>query len=167
MQEFYFDPAYLAFQKRKLAELDVAQIGRDRKRRIEGRKRVRQDHKTYADNLREHADAHSWKKPKNSDLKANAIKHKERQEATKRMAVSRSNRSRAAASEEREIVDDVFAATDPLDWGSEASQTAPQVSAVTAPYLWATHPMPSGLLLLSIVNTENGPAPFLLHVSCN
>ncbi len=145
MQEFYFDPAYLAFQKAKLAELDVGQIARDRLRRIEGRKRVRQDHKTYADNLREYADTRSWKKPKSSVLKENANMHKERKDATLRMAVSRSQR--AAASQD-EVVD-VFSATDALDWGSQASQrapqVAPQVAATTAPRLWATHPLPFGL----------------------
>ncbi len=95
MQEFYFDSAYLRFQKERLAELDVEQVFRDRQRRIDGNKRVRQEHKTYADNLRLHAESHQWTKPKNSVLKENAAKHKERKDATGRMAASRSHRAAA------------------------------------------------------------------------
>ena len=113
-QEFYFCAAYLAFQKEKLADLDVCQIARDRQRRIEGRKRVRQEHKTYADTVRAHAESHKWKKPKNSVIKENDAKQKERKDATQRMANSRGRR---AAGDD----DDVFHGTDILDWGSQPS----------------------------------------------
>jgi len=147
MQEFYFDSAYLRFQKEKLAELDVEQVFRDRQRRIDGNKRVRQEHKTYADNLRLHADSHQWKKPKSSVLKENAAKHKERKETTKRMVASRSNRAAASQAEVAvEDVVDVFSATDPINWESQASQQpASQAATYTAPRLWSTHPMPAGL----------------------
>ena len=140
MQEFYFCAAYLAFQKEKLADLDVSQISRDRRRRIEGRKRVRQEHKTYAENLRAHAASHDWTKPKNSVIKENAAKHRERKDATQRMAISRSRRAEQSQAED----DDVFRATDELDWGSQASLQPVPVT-VTASRVWSTHPLPSGL----------------------
>ena len=144
MQEFYFDSAYLRFQKERLGELDVEQVFRDRQRRIDGNKRVRQEHKTYADKLRLHADSHSWTKPKNSVLKENAAKHKERKDATGRMAASRSQRAAASAEAEEDV--DVFNATVPINWGSQASQQpASQPPTYTAPRLWATHLMPAGL----------------------
>ncbi len=108
LQEFYFCAAYLAFQKEKLADLDVSRIAKDRRRRIEGRKRVRQEHKTYADNLRAHAATHEWNKPKNSVIKENAAKHKERKDATQRMAISRSRR---AEQQSQGGDDDVFQGT--------------------------------------------------------
>ena len=58
MQVFYWDTAYLAFQRGKLAELTVAAVANlinSRKARILGEKRARKDHNLYASNLRRHA----------------------------------------------------------------------------------------------------------------
>ena len=67
MQVFYWDTAYLAFQRGKLAELNVAAVANltnSRKVRILGEKRARKDHNLYASNLRRHAEASNLKKPK-------------------------------------------------------------------------------------------------------
>ena len=97
MQEFYWDTAYLAFQRVKLAELNVAAVANDRKLRIQGEKRVRKDHNVYASNLRRHAESLNLKKPKLSVIKENAAKIKERKEVAERTQLYRSRRAAATS----------------------------------------------------------------------
>ena len=163
MQAFYWDTAYLAFQRDKLAEIDVAAVAKARKVRILGEKRVRKEHNAYASTLRRHAEDFNLKKPNLSEIKANANKCKERKDNAERMAVSRHNRQvagRAATAPSNEDNEDdafaVFSATDAIDWGSQ--QTSQQLSRpgsqqssqqptrpVSHHRLWSTFTVPPGL----------------------
>jgi hypothetical protein len=155
MQVFYWDTAYLAFQRGKLAELNVAAVANltnSRKVRILGEKRARKDHNLYASNLRRHAEASNLKKPKLSDIKANAQRHRERKDNAERVAASRQNR-RAASAPANEIYEDVLNATDPIDWGSQQpsqpvqhQQASQQPSQPVSNHrLWSTFVVPPGL----------------------
>jgi hypothetical protein len=160
MQEFYFDTAYLTFQKEKLAELNVEALALERKRRIQGRQRKRQEHKEAADHLREHADRAGWKKPKPSVLKENADNLRERKKATERKRHSRAGSGAASAASAAEVedgdADDPFSGAVPIDWGPDTfPQTQPsqpsqpsqvRQPAPAIPKLWSTFPMPSDLL---------------------
>ena len=149
MQVFYWDPAYLAFQRGKLAELNVAAVANltnSRKARILGEKRARKDHNLYASNLRRHAEVSNLKKPKLGDIKANAQRHRERKDTAERVAVSRQNRraASAAASAASNDEDNVFSATVPIDWGSQQASQQPS-QPVSHSRLWSTYVVPPGI----------------------